>query len=81
MADINKVLIANDDTFMLLSLKTVPEKEGFSLIEAKDGQQAVTAFIEHHPDCVLLDGLMSNMDGFRPVTKYVYVQQVKPYLY
>jgi len=64
MSDINKVLIADDDTFMLLSLKTVLEKEGFSVIEAKDGQQAVTAFIEHHPDCVLLDGLMPNMDGF-----------------
>ena len=65
MPNIKNILIADDDNFMLLSLKTVLEKENFSVIEASDGVDAVEAFQQHKPDCVLLDGLMPNLDGFK----------------
>jgi len=64
MTSIKKILIADDDTFMLLSLKTVLEKENYIVISSSDGNEAIAAFKEHQPDCVLLDGLMPNLDGF-----------------
>lgn len=61
---IKKILIADDDNFMRLSLKTVLEKENYTVITVNDGKEAVDAFKVHQPDCVLLDGLMPNVDGF-----------------
>jgi PAS domain S-box-containing protein len=38
--------------------------EGYQFIEASNGQEAITQFLAHHPDIVLLDGVMPLMDGF-----------------
>lgn len=59
-----KILIADDDNFIRLSLKTVLEHHGHSIIEAVDGEDAVEKFVAEQPDMVLLDGIMPNMDGF-----------------
>lgn len=59
-----KILIADDDSFMLISISTVLENSDYTVIKANDGAEAVTLFKEHLPDCVLLDGLMPNLDGF-----------------
>ncbi len=64
MSTIKKILIADDDKFMRLSLKAVLEKENYMVITANDGNEAVAAFKDSQPDCVLLDGLMPNVDGF-----------------
>lgn len=64
MPKIHKILVVDDDAFMRLSLKTVLENENYVVIESADGKEAVAAFEEHLPDCVLLDGLMPNLNGF-----------------
>lgn len=64
MPNIKTILIADDDKFMRLSLRKVLENNNYSVIETSDGQQAVKVYIELQPDCVLLDGLMPNLDGF-----------------
>lgn len=58
------ILIADDDNFMRLALRKVLEKDNYTIIEAIDGNEAVAAYNEHYPDCVLLDGIMPNLDGF-----------------
>ncbi len=64
MSIINKILIADDDPFMLLSLKTVLEKENYMVVAVNNGKEAVAEFKKNPADCVLLDGLMPNLDGF-----------------
>ena len=59
-----KILIADDDNFIRLSLKTVLEQQGYSVIEAHDGEDAVKKFSQESPDLILLDGIMPKMDGF-----------------
>lgn len=59
------VLIADDDESQLMLLEQTLLINQFSVIIARDGQQAVDAFIEHHPDVVLLDVDMPKMDGFQ----------------
>ena len=58
-----KILIADDAAFMRMRSATLLKELGHEVIEAEDGQQAVTLFEEQSPDAVLLDITMPVMDG------------------
>jgi DNA-binding response OmpR family regulator len=58
-------LVAADDDPGLLRLMTRNlQLEGFDVLAASDGQQALEFIENHAPDLVLLDVLMPKMDGF-----------------
>lgn len=58
-----KVLVVDDERLMvrLLSL-TLPGT--FEIVEAHDGKEALKMAERHHPDLILLDLNMPEMDGF-----------------
>ncbi|MDX2215600.1 MAG: EAL domain-containing protein [Oculatellaceae cyanobacterium bins.114] len=58
------VLIVDDDRSMRTILKIAISKEGYRVVEAKNGQQAIALYHELHPDLILLDAMMPEMDGF-----------------
>ncbi len=58
------VLVVDDDRSMRALLKGVITKEGYRVVEASNGQQAIKMFQQFQPDLVLLDALMPEMDGF-----------------
>ncbi len=66
MADIGglKILVADDTDTDRLILESIVKKEGHNVISAKNGVEAVEAFEQEHPDIVLLDALMPELDGF-----------------
>ncbi len=57
------VLIADDNTSDRMILRAIVKRLGHEVIEAADGQQAVAMFEAHHPDIILMDVFMPNMDG------------------
>lgn len=59
-----KVLIVDDDLFMRTLLRAQLEAAQYQVIEAENGQQCLDAYQQHHPDIVLLDAQMPEMDGF-----------------
>jgi len=59
-----KVLIVDDDRTNLLVLGSLLSKEGYTLIEAHDGVEAVQAFSNESPDIVFMDVMMPHMDGY-----------------
>jgi two-component system, OmpR family, alkaline phosphatase synthesis response regulator PhoP len=59
-----KVLIAEDDRFTREGLVEVLAAEGFDVIAASDGMQAVTQFRLHKPDFVCLDIMMPSQSGY-----------------
>ncbi len=59
------VLVVDDDTVGRALVQEALTIEGFSVIEADDGEKAVSLFETHRPDVVLMDGLMPRMDGFQ----------------
>lgn len=58
-----KILIAEDDVFIMemYSMKLV--SEGYEVISASDGKEAINKIKREKPDLIMLDILMPKMDG------------------
>lgn len=59
-----RVLIADDDPDLLAILGISLRREGFEVISARDGQEALDRVAAERPDLVVLDVLMPHLDGF-----------------
>jgi len=60
----HKVLLVDDEPNNLKVLQQIL-KDHFQLIFAINGEKALAAAQEHHPDLILLDIMMPQMDGFQ----------------
>ncbi len=59
-----KVMIVDDDiTARMLAVESLSQ-QGFAVLEAEDGLQALHVFAENNPDIVLMDVDMPKLDGF-----------------
>src|SRR5512139_1928250 len=58
-----KVLIVDDEERVVQSIAGVLEDEGFRVVKAKSGEEAIDVFQEEKPDVTLLDIWMAGMDG------------------
>ena len=58
-----KILIADDDPQILRALRITLGARGYEIVTAEDGEAALNAVIEHHPDLVMLDLGMPRLDG------------------
>jgi two-component system OmpR family response regulator len=63
MAD-NKVLIVEDDANLLETIKYNLRKEGYSVITAIDGEQALEVARNEKPDLLILDIMLPKLNGF-----------------
>ena len=61
--DKQKVLIADDEAPIREILKIYCEKEGFEVIEAADGAEAILKVQSDKPDIIILDIMMPVLDG------------------
>ncbi|MFZ5989349.1 MAG: response regulator YycF [Bacillota bacterium] len=59
-----KILIVDDEKNIVDILKFNLTKEGFSTLEANDGEQALETALNEKPDLILLDIMLPKMDGF-----------------
>lgn len=59
-----RILIADDEPDIRLVLRTRLERDGFAVLEAKDGVEAVRMAQSESPDLIVLDVMMPKMDGF-----------------
>ncbi len=59
-----KILIAEDEEVLLNVLKDRFEADGWTVIVARDGEEAVEDIKRSPPDLVLLDLVMPKKDGF-----------------
>jgi len=66
---IPRVLVVDDDAASRKLMRKTLLREGFEVIEAENGAQALTVFDAQHPDIVLLDVEMPVMDGFTACVK------------
>ena len=78
MSKLNILIVENDPQTVKL-IKFILEKEDYSTISAKDGEEGLQMAREKKPDLIVLDLMLSGMDGYRvceilktnPVTKEI----------
>jgi DNA-binding response OmpR family regulator len=59
-----KILVVEDETSLLESLTYTLKRQGYEVLEATDGYQALNAAREEKPDLLLLDVMLPGIDGF-----------------
>jgi DNA-binding response OmpR family regulator len=59
-----RILLAEDDRFLRKAAETMLKRNGFTVIPAADGEEALRFAREHVPDLMLLDLIMPKMQGF-----------------
>jgi DNA-binding response OmpR family regulator len=59
-----KILVADDEPNIVISLEYLMKREGYTVLVARDGQEALDAIIRDRPDLVLLDVMMPKKSGF-----------------
>ena len=69
MAQQKTILVVDDDVELSDGLRSVLERQGFRVIQARDGQQAKAQIYNQRPDLVILDMMMPRMGGY-PVLEH-----------
>ncbi len=69
MADTKTILIVDDDIELSDGLRVVLERQGFRVIQARDGLHGKQMVYNQRPDLVILDMMMPRMGGY-PVLEH-----------
>src|SRR3954470_23132209 len=69
MAEQKTILIVDDDIELSDGLRVVLERQGYRVIQARDGQQGKQQIYNQRPDLVILDMMMPRMGGY-PVLEH-----------
>ena len=59
-----KIMLVEDDTNLSEIYKARLEAEGFQVISAKDGEEALAIAVKEHPDLIISDVMMPKISGF-----------------
>jgi DNA-binding response OmpR family regulator len=59
-----KILLVEDDPFLLSMYNTKFELENFKVVTADDGEKGLKLALKEAPDIILLDIMLPKMDGF-----------------
>jgi len=60
----HKILVVDDDPDILDALTMILESQGYQVVTAQDGIEALANLKAEKPDLMILDLLMPKMDGF-----------------
>jgi two-component system, OmpR family, KDP operon response regulator KdpE len=63
------VLVVDDEPQIRRTLRTTLSTNGYEVIEARDGEEAIEAVVREHPHVILLDANMPGMTGFETCSK------------
>jgi DNA-binding response OmpR family regulator len=64
-----RILLADDDVDALRIVGVMLERQGYEIIAATNGHQAIEKAIEAQPALIILDVMMPQMDGFEVAAK------------
>ncbi len=60
-----KILVVDDDFETLRLVGIMLERQGFEIIASNNGEQALVQAKNEHPDLIILDIMMPNLDGYQ----------------
>ncbi len=78
---LKKVLICDDEMYILEAVQYVVNRAGFTPLVAHDGEEALNIALSEEPDLIIMDIMMPGRNGFdvckllknNPKTKNIYV--------
>ena len=73
-----RILAVDDDPNNIEILQYLLNKEGYEVLTASDGHEAVRVFGQQMPDLVLMDVMMPGMDGFEACQKIKAIKEDIP---
>lgn len=62
-----KILIADDEHKIVMTLEYTFRKNGYEVFIARDGSEVLELLKEEIPDVILLDVMMPNVDGYTTI--------------
>jgi twitching motility two-component system response regulator PilG len=60
-----KVLVIDDSKTIRQTAEVLLKKEGYQVMMAADGYEALPKIVDLHPDIILLDIMMPRLDGYQ----------------
>lgn len=73
----HKILIADDEPNILISLEYLMKREAYDVSVARDGQDAIDVILRERPHLVLLDVMMPRKTGFEVCQEVRANEQIK----
>lgn len=70
MNQMYKILVVDDDPYILMSLEFLMKKNGYEVMVARNGNEALEILNSSVPDIVLLDIMMPDVNGY-DICKYI----------
>jgi DNA-binding response OmpR family regulator len=64
-----KILIVEDDPALATGLVDALEFEGFKVVHARTGEDGIVAAAREHPECIILDLMLPDMNGYQVCTR------------
>jgi two-component system alkaline phosphatase synthesis response regulator PhoP/two-component system response regulator ResD len=64
LAAVKTVLVVDDERNIVELVRLYLEKDGFAVVAASDGEQALALHARHEPDLVILDLMLPKIDGY-----------------
>jgi DNA-binding NtrC family response regulator len=73
-----KILIIDDDPINRLIIKEALRSEGYTIIEAEDGDSGISAVLTDFPDIVITDYLMPGKNGLQVLSEILQIKHNLP---
>ncbi len=64
-----KILIADDEHKIVMTLEYAFRKAGYEVFIARDGSEVLEILKDQTPDAILLDVMMPNLDGYSTLSE------------
>lgn len=64
------ILVVDDEAALVKVVRGYLEQEGYQVVTASNGREALFAARDHKPDLIILDLMMPEMDGFEFMREY-----------
>lgn len=72
-----KILIVDDVAVNRMTIKLSLKSENYTFLEAANGIEAIEKAKEHHPDVILMDAMMPEMNGFEATQKIREIESIQ----
>jgi len=72
-----KVLVIDDSKTIRRTAESILSRQGYDVITAVDGYEALSRIAEHKPDIIFVDILMPRLDGYQTCTLIKHNQRFK----